>query len=125
MKISKIIFIFIFSVFFIIGCKKDNSVDTSSRISGTYSGTFTYGENTMEGTVELKKQSNTSVILNETLPGDTLLGYSLFGCGPLIVAEGDNGIMYFNNEDVKINGIVNGVTLDYTLKGHHFTGTRP
>jgi len=131
MKNGKLIFIFVFSVSFIIGCKKDNSIDLSSKIDisskiiGTYSGTFKYGESIMQGTVELKKQSNTSVILTETLPSDTLLGYSLFCCGPLKVAEGDSGRMYLNNEDVKMTGIVNGKSLDCTLNGHHFTGTKP
>ena len=125
MKNSKIIFIFVFSVFFIIGCKKDNTIDISSKIIGTYSGTFKYGESTIQGTVELKKHTNTSVILAETLPSDTLLGYSLFCCGPIEVTAGDNGRIYFNNEDVKMNGSVNGISLDYILKGHHFTRTKP
>jgi len=125
MKNSNIIFIFVFCVFFMIGCKKDNPIDISSKITGTYSGTFKYGGSSIQGTVELKKQSNTSVFLTETLLSDTLMGYSLFCCGPLEVAEGDSGRMYINNEDVKMNGSVNGISLDYTLNGHQFTGIKP
>lgn len=109
-----------------IACSKSSdstttSVDYVAKAIGTYTGTVTYGVHVEAMTIEITKQTSSTVIMKVT--DSTQQPANFPGVS---VSDGGSGTVKLNLNNTDISGVVNGKSLDcYILGGYHFVGTKP
>jgi hypothetical protein len=124
MKTKHIFFLAALIAFALWGCSKSDDSSSStpdypSVASGTYTGQF---EGTLNATVVISKDSDTSVYMRLKVAGFDTIKYHKIG----VVGSDAKIILKPNGDDIFpfMGGTVTGKTLDCTFLAH-FVGTKP
>jgi hypothetical protein len=126
MKKCTLILIFVLVGFSFFGCKKSssdsnsNTGDLATMASGTYTGTANTGGSNLPCSIEITRQSSTSVTLKLLSEGMLIIN-----APNTTVSNGGGQIVNLQNDMYYISGTVNGKSLDFYLSTMHVVGTKP
>jgi len=109
------------------GCKKNSSFsalfpDLADEAAGTYSGTYTHGSLTYEGTVKITEQSSSTVKVTWTMPDHSTRDIT----GITVGDGGAQGVetLHGTGSGDEVTGAVDGSTLYLHVGEIDFTGRR-
>jgi len=120
MKIRTLFILVMLTGLAIAGCKK-NSTDLASKITGTYSGEYSFESTLTSGTALIIRQTESLVTIRETMKG--ALPFDITNVN---VSDGGNGIVLLQRaaDSIHLSGKVDGSKLDYSMPVMDFSGTK-